>query len=171
MAFSTYVIDPSDSSRGADRCNVDWSVGRLGVNMREDVMLVQALLDIFYWKLHGLTEPTLTPPPEDQGIEVDGYMGPITQRHITRFQQQCKARGYDVWQDGLFDPFRRAGDLSTRTRTRYAIELLNNACQKYCTAHNATYYGDLFNGQNPYPLLLRNALRTRKDTANQYRHH
>jgi len=149
--------------------NVDWSVGKIGSNIQEDVMLVQALFRIFYYELMGFTDAEFEPPPGEPVIVVDGWIGPATHRHIVHFQRQMVASGRKVLQDGIFDPFRALEQVSTISKTRYALELLNNGCANYCTKNGVDYYTNLPN-RTDMPLALRSALKTVKTTANKYKY-
>lgn len=77
------------------RYNVDAPVGLSwqSQNRRDDTMLVQALLRIFYYELGGKTDlgVNFDPPPGFTSVSdltVDGLRGPVTQRHIDRFLDQ-----------------------------------------------------------------------------------
>lgn len=146
--------------------NVDWAVGRIGGNVREDVMLVQVLLRIVFYELAG--KGGLTPPPGNDGIAVDGYYGPVTQRHITQFQDEAAARSQNIKRDGIFDPFRKQGSLSHISHTRYSMELLNNFCSNLCDQNHMKNFDDMLL-RDDIPTQLRNALKTVKTTAAQYR--
>ncbi|QFZ82010.1 MULTISPECIES: peptidoglycan-binding domain-containing protein [Variovorax] len=165
MAFSTPFIGKTGNSLIA--YNIDWSVGQIGANTREDVMLVQALLKIFYYELLGFNHDHDPPPGETAVIEVDGLKGPITQRHITHFQEQLIARGSHLVPDGIFDPFRKPGAVTTQTKSRYALDLLNNGCANACAEQNVDYYTNLPN-RTDMPPLLRSALKRVKKSANKY---
>jgi len=165
MAFSTPFIGSSGNPRTA--YNIDWSVGLIGSNTREDVMLVQALFRIFYYELLGFNGGFDPPPGENAVIVVDGQKGPITQRHIVHFQEQAIARGQNLKADGIFDPYRAVGASSTISKTRYALDLLNNGCANLCDAQGIENYSNLPNRQD-MPLLLRSALKRVKKTASKY---
>ncbi|QGW80602.1 peptidoglycan-binding protein [Variovorax paradoxus] len=165
MAFSTPVI--GSSGRLLTAYNIDWSVGHIGSNTREDVMLVQALFKIFYYELMGFNHDFDPPPDQTEVIVVDGYKGPITQKHITHFQGQMIARGQKVLADGIFDPFRAPGASSTVSKSRYALDLLNNGCGNFCEEQGIDNYSNLPNRQD-MPQLLRSALKRVKKTASKY---
>ncbi len=166
MAFTTTVNNKSGGT--SDSYNIDWSVGKIGVNRREDVMLVQALFKIYYYQLLGFNGGNDPPAGETAVIEVDGIPGPATRRHIVHFQSQMLKRGSNVMLDGNFDPFRNQGQLSTVSKTRYALELLNNGCHLHCKEQGVDYYSNLPN-RHDMPLLLRSALQTHKTMADKYR--
>lgn len=164
MAFSTTFIGDGGLQRSA--YNIDWSIGLIGSNTREDVMLVQALFKIFYYELER-TYNFFPPPGQDEVIVVDGVRGPMTQRHIAHFQRQVVERGYNVMCDGIFDPYRAPGALSTRSKSRYALDLLDETCGYYCDEQGVDNYTSLPNRQD-MPLRLRSALKRVKKTAGKY---
>ena len=165
MAFSTPLIGRSGALLTA--YNIDWSAGRIGSNTREDVMLVQALFKIFYYELLGFNHDLDPPPGQTEVIAVDGYYGPVTQKHITHFQTQSIALGYKVLPDGIFDPFREPGSSSTISKSRYALDLLNNGCANFCKEQGIDNYTNLPNRED-MPMLLRSALKRVKKTASKY---
>ncbi|MBS0428105.1 MAG: peptidoglycan-binding protein [Proteobacteria bacterium] len=166
MAFTAVLT--TQSSQPFPAYNVDWAVGRIGSNARDDVMLVQALLRIFYYELMGFTDVGFEPPPNaTDPIAVDGRIGPITQSHIVHFQSQIAAKGSPTTQDGIFDPFRGPGQLSTITHSRYSLDALNSGCNHFCNKQGIDNYRNLPNRQD-VPAALRAALRTHKSTAAQY---
>ena len=165
MAFSTPPIGKSRDLLTA--YHIDRAVGRIGSNTREDVMLVQALFKIFYYELLGFNHDLDPPPGQTEVIVVDGYYGPITQKHITHFQAQAIALGQKVLPDGIFDPFRAPGASSTLSKSRYALDLLNNGCANCCKEQGIDNYTNLPNRAD-MPLLLRSALKKVKKTASKY---
>lgn len=165
MAFSTTLIGRDGTPQIA--YNIDWSVGRIGSNTREDVMLVQALFKIFYYELLGFNHGMDPPAGQTEVIVVDGYYGPITQKHITHFQTQAIALGQKVMPDGIFDPFRAPGASSTLSKSRYALDLLNNGCSNSCKEQAIDNYTNLPNRAD-MPQLLRSALKKVKKTASKY---
>lgn len=165
MAFSTPLIGRSGALLTA--YNIDWSAGRIGSNTREDVMLVQALFKILYYELMGFNHDLDAPPGQTEVIAVDGYYGPVTQKHITHFQTQMIARGHKVLPDGILDPFREPGASSTISKSRYALDLLNNGCANMCKEQGIDNYTNLPNRED-MPVPLRNALKRVKKTASKY---
>lgn len=161
MAFSSTLPTRTDLPYTA--YNIDWAVGSIGSNIREDVMLVQALLRIFYYE-----SSVAQPPPESTGpITVDGRCGPITRAHIVHFQRLAAEKGYPVHQDGAFDPYRAGGQVSTLTKSRYSMELLNNGCYSADKRNSTRFHKDL-PIRDDIPVTLRSALKTHKQTAKQY---
>ncbi|HMN20144.1 MAG TPA: peptidoglycan-binding protein [Ottowia sp.] len=145
--------------------NVDFSVGARGHNRREDVLLVQALLRIFYYEVGFENCP---PPPGENGIAVDGFYGSSTQRHINHVQQQFIAVGNDTGNDGLLDPFRSPPySTSLITKQYYTLVLLNDACAYGCIETGLDNFVDL-PLRADIPIQLRNALATVKTEATRY---
>lgn len=165
MAFTTSA--PSQSEGMIDIYNIDWSVGQVGNNVRDDVMLVQALFRIFYYEMLGFNDNFDPPPGETKVIEVDGYAGPATRRHIIHFQTQGVKRGWNLKLDGIFDPFRQHGQRSLISRTFYAMDFLNANARNSCKLQGADNYTKLPHRED-IPLLLRSALKTHKSTATKY---
>lgn len=167
MAFTTTARSQSEGIVSV--YNIDWPVGRIGNNIHDDVMLVQALFKIFYYEMLGFNDNFEPPPGESEVIKVDGYAGPVTRRHIVHFQTQCKKRGWSVLLDGIFDPFRQPGQgqLSSISKTRYSLDFLNALTRNSCKLEGADNYTTLPNRED-VPLLLRNALKTHKSTAAAY---
>lgn len=144
--------------------NVDFSVGARGHNRREDVLLVQALLRIFYYEVGFENCP---PPSGENGIAVDGFHGSSTQRHINHVQQQFIAVGNDTGNDGLIDPFRTPYEGSLITKHHYTLVLLNDACAHGCIETGSNNFVDLPQ-RDDIPIQLRNALMTVKTEATRY---
>lgn len=165
MAFTTTLIGDSGVSRTA--YNIDWSVGQIGSNTHVDVMLVQSLFKILYYELLGFNNNFDPPLGQNEVIVVDGLIGPITQKHIALFQEQAIARGKKVMPDGIFDPYRAPGAFSTKSKSNYALDLLNNCCGNYCEDQGIDNFNNLANRQD-MPVLLRNALKRVKKTASKY---
>lgn len=166
MAFTTKFVGATSGLQHV-AFNVDWSVGRVGSNNREDVMLVQALMRIFYYEMMGFNHEFDPPPGETAPIVVDGWYGKVTQRHIDHFQDQAITRGKDIARDGIFDPYRAPGQLSTIQKKQYAFDLLNNGCANICKEQGQPNYDNLPN-RTDMPVQLRNALKTIKSTAAKY---
>jgi len=161
MAFSTTL--PTQHDLPYTAYNIDWPVGLLGSNVSEDVMLVQALLRILFYE-----QQQIEPPAESTGvIAVDGLCGPITRAHIKHMQVAAVQKGHKVVVDGTFDPFRAGGQLSTKSRSHYAMELLNNGCYNGDKAEGSRYHKDL-PSRADIPSALRNALKTVRQTPKKY---
>lgn len=54
MAFTTTARSQSEGV--VNFYNIDWPVGRIGNNIHDDVMLVQALFKIFYYEMLGFND-------------------------------------------------------------------------------------------------------------------
>lgn len=165
MAFTTSALSQSEGT--VDIYNIDWPVGQIGNNVRDDVMLVQALFRIFFYEMLGFNDNFDPPPGETKVIEVDGYAGPVTRRHIIHFQTQGRKRGMDLRLDGVFDPYRQHGQRSMISKTFYAIDFLNVATRNACKQQGVDNYTNLPN-RDDMPFLLRNALKTRKSMPAKY---
>lgn len=100
---------------GAKVYNVERAVGRNGANTQGDTKLVQYMLRHIYSA--GAT-----------GLKIDGLCGPITISWIDRFQKECKAKGLNILCDGRID--RAFGEVSSISKTTYAILLMNQELQK-----------------------------------------
>jgi hypothetical protein len=82
MAFVDNTIDMGSDESQAEYpfvYNVTFAVGYPGYNCRDDVYLVQ-------YFLKKIWESSSAPQPAGE-MKVDGWMGPITDRWIRRFQR------------------------------------------------------------------------------------
>ena len=100
---------------GAKIYTVERAVGKNGANNQGDTKLVQYMLRNIYLN-------------EAAGLKIDGLCGPITISWIDRFQKECKAKGINVLCDGRID--RAFGEVSSISRTTYAILVMNQELQK-----------------------------------------
>lgn len=91
--------------------NVEQAVGPTGVNKNGDVKLVQYMLRYIYGT-------------EAAGLAIDGWIGPITNYWIKRFQLEMKAVGNKIATDGRVD--RAFGSTSSVSKTLYTIVALNH---------------------------------------------
>ncbi|AMM25116.1 hypothetical protein [Variovorax sp. PAMC 28711] len=126
----------NDGQAPSRRYNVDKPVGRSwqSRNLRDDTMLVQALLRIFYYELGGKTDlgVNFDPPPGSSSagnLKVDGYHGPATQSHIERFLDQLgKAEpALGRRNDHAFDPMDKMV-VSGKRFFVVALVMLNDFC-------------------------------------------
>jgi hypothetical protein len=96
--------------------NVSRSVGRGGVNSRNDVLVVQALMKYALPGRPGFHISDFSQP--------DGYMGPRTIRLIEKYQRflrkNCKER---ISVDGRIDPGK--GAIASGRKLKYTIRMLN----------------------------------------------
>ena len=107
---------------------VTTSVGVNCSNTREDVMLVQYLLQGIYGH-----PAQFTPPPKPvpgKSIKPDGFVGPITIRHIDAFQKELLTRGKSVMNDQRVDPPLSPNMIGTISGKQYTIFHLNAAFKK-----------------------------------------
>jgi hypothetical protein len=110
MAFRDYL----DSTNIPSFYNVTMAVGPGCPNRRDDVMLVQYLLN----------EVFTAPGRSDfndfgNAIAVDGLCGPITNGAIRKFQNMLRRKGINIATDGRVD--RARGRVSAITHTDYTI--------------------------------------------------
>lgn len=162
MAFVTTFIGTNSGPNNA--YNIDFSVGAAKTNATADVMLVQALFRIVHFEV---SQP-FAPPPGETGIEITGKLDNQTLRFILNWQRVAKAGGIKVLLDGVFDPFRAQGQLSTIAHVRYTLEVLNNACHNRAKKDGSKAYDDL-PSRDDIPAELRNELNLpRRSVARQY---
>ncbi len=159
--------------------NVDYSVGLGGTNGREDVMLVQAMMRMFYWEITDVGQVDhpgeLDPPPgQTQIIKVDGWYGPVTQKYIDYFQQRQATYNGQTLTDGVLDPYRAESGLpsySHVSKTIYAMGSLVAKCANYCRDGGETWWADLPNRVDAdTPVQLSNSLKLVKSKPNKYRY-
>jgi peptidoglycan hydrolase-like protein with peptidoglycan-binding domain len=93
-------------------------------NKRDDVMLVQYLLKRVYQKGH-YCNPQLNPASGAAALKVDGLYGPKTAGAIEQFQLEMRRSGKNVATDGCFDSELGDDQVSSISKTVYAISLLN----------------------------------------------
>jgi hypothetical protein len=163
MAFTATFSSQDGQSR--DVYNIDFSVGAGAPgNQPDDIALVQALFRLIHFELG----PTRLPaPPSDSAIDVDGKLGPQTLRFIVNWQRQAKGLNVPVRLDGVLDPFRDQAGLSTLSKTRYALEILNREANNRCRVENIDNFSEL--PRNPdIPPFLATALLDRRDVARKY---
>lgn len=133
--------------------NISYPVGLNMSNMRDDVMLVQALMRLAnFCRFSG----ALGPVEASRNIKVDGYFGPQTKRMITAFEAHVRDTRRLLISDGVFEPSPRDG--YTRSGIFYKIIYLNR------DAKAASPFGNLYNElpTNPEtPAILRGSLTRR----------
>lgn len=102
--------------------NLDHAVGGSIACRPEDVMLVQALLRLAFYRFN-LVEP----PPGQTDLKVDGRCGWRTQEHLRRFKERMREDGLPTIADGQIDPIRGnpSSALTRRHKHRYVLEVLN----------------------------------------------
>jgi hypothetical protein len=96
--------------------NVNYPVGIISPNKRDDVFLVQ-------WLLHRVyaDSPSFTAPDGDD-LDMDGWSGPKTTRWIRMFQTDVQKKGLSIRPDGRVD---RAHAGENTSKTAYTIVWLN----------------------------------------------
>lgn len=167
MAFTTLFKLQSDrvGPVGAERkvYNIHLPVSTFGGGLKEDVMLVQALFRMFYYEFMGFG--SIDPPGGTTGvIKVDGICGPQTRLHIDHFQHHLQKHGHTKTADGVMDPFKKQGILTSRTKVKYQMEHLNAECLRLAfDAGDERVHQNMidleFHAEEVYPPQLRNALR------------
>ncbi len=168
MAFSTFGSH-GGGGVGHQVYNIDWTVGAGCTNLREDVMLVQALFSILYYHATPRTSYDFQPPdPTYDSIDVDGFMGPITRAHIQGFQAQLVKRGMAKAVDLRMDPFRKYGQPSSIQKVLYAVDQLNEACYQRCLRESSSAYWMLPYTYGEWPPELISALKATRDKPRQY---
>jgi len=165
MAFVATNFVSSDGE-ARDMYNIDFSVGAGATgNQPDDIALLQALFRLVHFQLGAGTR--LPAPPGDTEIEVDGKLGPQTMRFLVNFQREARGLNVPVRLDGMFDPFRGQGGLSTLSKTRYTMEILNRECNNRCRVEGIDNFTNL--PQDPdLPPFLSVALLERRDVARKY---
>jgi hypothetical protein len=120
--------DSEDPSGNARFYNVTKAVGYGCPNEKEDTMMVQFFLKRIY-----TTEMMKANKPKGN-MTVDGKIGPITRNWILKFQLDMRDMGNPCYADGIMD---KAGNennadnfVSSISRTKYTIRLLNNGLRK-----------------------------------------
>lgn len=167
MAFTTTFRSRKDGSL-SNAYNIDFPVGAgARGNVPEDVMLVQLLFRILYFEVALSGGDAFVPPAGHTTIEVDGKFGPATARFVVHWQKFCRDQGMNVLLDGVIDPMRGMEESSTRSRTRYAIEILNHTCFAQCRKLGIANYDDLAN-RTDIPLALASAVKSHRTLARAY---
>ena len=175
MAF-TQMEARSDGS-GRPTYNIDRAVGYGAPCNRTDTMLVQALFHIFFYEQEGCFTANhaesgyyFTPPAGYSSIAIDGYIGPATRSHIAAFQQGLAQLGHLNRVDHRLDPMRESVyKRSTITRVHYTLAWLNVTCANRAHQQGQKPAYDNLGQREDMPMQLRNALKTRKQLADQYR--
>lgn len=109
--------------------NIDNSVGKGGVNVPEDVLLVQ-----FFLSEVAKAGPHPTPPPTTP-LPVNGMASPLLNDWIDWFQKAVKTRGKAITNDGKVDPAKMHGqDIYQGTGT--ILHLNISYRKRFRTAHN-----------------------------------
>lgn len=134
MAFIDF--DSDDPVGNASFYNVNGAVGYGGVNMIEDVKVVQ----FFLKRLYSLPHMQKNKPWGE--MTVDGKVGQITRAWILRTQIIARQDGLNVAVDGLVDKAGNANNPSnwesSISHTNYVIRMINNTLRKKDTAFYKT---------------------------------
>lgn len=169
MAFTLLASDPLT---GHPRYNIDYPIAERGY--KDDVMLLQVLLNIWYFDLADVSHPLgFVPPAKVRGRLVeDGKMGDQTGELSIHCYGEFVKQGADLtalWTPGgdQIDPMRQRGERSTLTHKHYFMDFLNEACSRGDVEKNLGRYAFL-RWDPSVPELLRNALMRTRATAYQY---
>lgn len=165
MAFVTTFVSTLNPGETSNAYNIDFPVGP-GVrgNLPDDIMLVQALFRIVHFEVSN----PIAPPLGETGIDVDGRFGPRTMRFLLNFQRTAKASNMPVLLDGVFDPFRAQGGLSTVSKTQYAMEILNHTAFGLCKNEGIDNYLALPTRTDIPPELAGALAGPQRDVARKY---
>lgn len=103
--------------------NVSQSVGRGGVNRRDDTLLVQYLLK------KAFEVKTYAPMKPAQPLAIDGNCGPVTNSYILAFQKRGNVLNpeSETTTDSLVDHARGGGIAGSISGKLYTIAALNKA--------------------------------------------
>ena len=165
MAFvaTNFVSSDGDGARHVQH-RLLGGCGRDGGNQPDDIALLQTLFRLVHFQLGPGTR--LPAPPGDSSIEVDGKLGPQTMRFLVNFQREAMGLNVPVRLDGMFDPFRGQGGLSTISRTRYTMEILNRECNNRCRVEGIDNFANLPRDPD-LPPFLATSLLDRRDVRAQ----
>jgi peptidoglycan hydrolase-like protein with peptidoglycan-binding domain len=154
---------------GGNVPNVDWSVGARGVNRRDDVMLVQTLLNLLcHDPLHAAVpnHPDQPLNGSEGPLTVDGYWGPRTHQAVLNFEAYC-VKYLGGANDGLLDPipasFRKA-----RQGGYFKLFDLVGLVNTGLTAKSGTRTAFWEYLRRDAPPLLQTALKCKRKQAAQY---
>src|SRR5262245_10439072 len=110
--------------------NIDFSVGQGGVNLKDDVMLVQTMLHILF---HENKDPfiasTFPPLPDVSDFDISGTVDSTTSRYILHFKTLVMQLGEKLYPDKIMDPYRNNDNpfqKSTISKTTYAYAVLES---------------------------------------------
>jgi len=164
MAFVTEFVG-SESGLISNAYNIDFSVGAGAKgNLPDDIALVQALFRIVHFEV---SKP-VPPPPTDKSIDVDGKFGSQTMRFILNWQRLAKLAKFKVLLDGIFDPFREQGGLSTIAKVRYTLEILNDTAFEKCKQDGIINYDELPSRADLTPALFAALNGPKRKAARKY---
>lgn len=139
MAFVTTFVG-STSGLESNAYNIDFSVGAgVAGNLPDDILLVQTLFHIIHFELNN----PVPPPSGETDIALDGKLGPRTLRFMQNLQQRARAQNFKVLPDGIFDPMRAQGALSTIAKVQYSMEILNDTAFGACRSEGNDKYDKL----------------------------
>ncbi|HET7203367.1 MAG TPA: hypothetical protein VFI92_08365 [Steroidobacteraceae bacterium] len=131
MAYHFFTVGKT-SARLRRGYNIDFPVGLGARNRRDDVLLAQTFLRMVYLDNTNSEITELFPGLPGVDIVVDGSCGPVTHRYISRFKDQVRALGKELYPDACMDPFRDNDpfSLSRIAKREYAFGILLRAAAK-----------------------------------------
>jgi hypothetical protein len=164
MAFTTTFVG-KQSGLESNAYNIDFSVGAgVAGNLPDDILLVQTLFHIIHFEL----KDPIPPPSGETGIALDGKLGPRTLRFMLNLQQRARANNFKVMLDGVFDPMRGQGKLSTQAKVQYAMEILNHTAFGACRLEGNDKYDSLPTHPETPSLLAASLNAGRRQVAHKY---
>ncbi len=120
--------DSEDQAGNARFYNVTKAVGYGCPNEKEDAMMIQFFLKRIY------QTKEMKPYTPKGAMAVDGKVGPVTRNWILKFQLDMRNGGHACLADGVMDkagnPQNADNYVSSISRTKYAVRLLNNGLRK-----------------------------------------
>ena len=167
MAYTTLftVLDKKLGPISARRkvYNFSFPVSTFSGGMKSDVMLLQALFRMLYYEFTGLGG--IPAPAASTGIiKVDGIVGQQTRIHIQHFQQHALRQGWTRTTDGVIDPFKKQGTVTSVTKMPYQLLALNAECLRIAFSNGQEKVHQQMidfqqHAEGVYPQSLRNDLR------------
>lgn len=154
---------------GATYYSVDYTVGRSGMNRKDDVILIQTMLNIQFFDLGGTylardwSAYECEPLPHMERLKIDGLAGPKTKEAILVFQRKLARfvpmmKGHDDGDIGPLQMRMRPSDSDTWKMVKgRTMILLNDGLIAHDRANSTTYHPKVGLELNP-----------RKDTVSQY---
>ncbi|TWT12758.1 hypothetical protein [Reyranella sp. CPCC 100927] len=149
MAFRVKKTAPEVKGKYA----IDYTVGRGGVNARDDVLLVQICLNITYFeRKDGYADRYMTSREENklEPLAEDGICGPLTMGRIHQFQVDLAKKGTSnmgaipVSIDGKFDVSPEPGVAHKGPHKRvYAFDSMSYVLEDHAEDEAKAHYDNL----------------------------
>ncbi len=172
MAFT---LDYADPNTGQPRYNIDQSINAYG-GEREDVRLVQVLLNLLYFDCAQGGERNARSfgfeAPEKKRLVEDGWMGEHTATFIEHAWQRMLKNGHDLAElrsagGQSIDPMRQHHEKSTLMHVSYFLDVLQDYVSNLDVELGLKRFGYL-RWDERVNVSLRNQLKYVKHTAAQY---